>query len=155
LNPKIRTPTAGDAGPIRAALDAALYRSLAPSNSEYSNSTVAVLCDDRNYTVQMIVQNIVDAVVVNESYLLVFSVVKPWYSKNSTILCEDLVLRIGKGGSFGDVIAAMEYLAGLNECNAIITGGALARSSRAITRLYQRFGFVLEDGAPQLIKRRS
>ena len=103
----------------------------------------------------MIVQNIVDAVVINESYLLVFSVVKPWYSKNRSILCEDLVLRIGSGSSFRDVVAALEHLADLNECNAIITGGALARSSRAITRLYQRFGFVLEDGAPQLIKRRS
>ena len=155
MNPTIRTPTTGDAGPIRAALDAALYRSLAPSNSEYKNSSVDFLCDDREYTVQMIVQNIVDAVVINESYLLVFSVVKPWYSKNRSILCEDLVLRIGSGSSFRDVVAALEHLADLNECNAIITGGALARSSRAITRLYQRFGFVLEDGAPQLIKRRS
>jgi hypothetical protein len=154
LNPTIRTPTTGDAGSIRVALDAALYRSLAPSGEEYDSSSVSYLCDDRDYTIQMIVQNIVDAVVINESYLLVFSVVKPWYSKNRIILCEDLVLRIGKGSCFRDVIATMEHLADINECDAIITGGALARSSRAITRLYQRFGFVLEDGSPQLIKRR-
>lgn len=154
MNPTTRTPTTGDARSIRAALDAALYRSLAPSGTEYSSSSVDFFCDDREYTVQVIVQNMVDAVVINESYLLVFSVVKPWYSKNKTVLCEDLVLRIGKGSSFSDVIATMEDLAEVNECDAIITGGALARSSRAITRLYQRFGFVLEDGSPQLTKRR-
>lgn len=154
MSPSIRTPTTGDRERIRAALDAALYLSLAPSDSKYSSSSVGYLCDDPQYTVEMVVQNMVDAVVIDESYLLVFSIVKPWYSKNRLVLSEDLVLRIGKGSSFSAVAFALEQIAETNECDAIITGGALARSSRAITRLYQRFGFELEDGSPQLTKRR-
>lgn len=154
MSPAIRTPTTGDRERIRVALDAALYLSLAPSESEHSSSSVSYLCDDPQYTVEMVVQNMVDAVVIDESYLLVFSVVKPWYSKNRLVLSEDLVLRIGKGSSFRAVVATLEHLAETNDCDAIVTGGALARSSRAITRLYQRFGFELEDGSPQLTKRR-
>lgn len=154
MKPTLRTPTTGDSGRIRAALDAALYLSLAPSGSKHNSSSVSYLCDDPQYTVDMIVQNMVDSVVIDESYLLVFSVVKPWYSMNRVLLSEDLVLRIGKGSTFRAVASTLEHLAELNNCDAIITGGALSRSSRAIIRLYQRFGYELEDGSPQLTKRR-
>lgn len=154
MKPTTRTPNAGDRERIRAAVNVALYLSLAPSGTEHTSSTVSYLCDDPDYAVEMIVQNIVDAVVIDESYLLVYAVVKPWYSKNSYVVSEELVLRIGKGSHFGSVVHTLEEIAKLHDCDAIVTGGALARSSRAITRMYQRYGYVLETGTPQLTKRR-
>lgn len=155
MRPTTRTPRTGDRERIKAALQAALYLSLAPSGEESNISTVRYLCDDPEYTVELIVHGSVDALIIDESYLLVYAVVVPWYSKNRIVLAEELVLRIDKGSSFGSVIATLEQLADDHKCEAIIAGGALARSSRAITRLYQKYGFVLETGVPQLTKRRS
>lgn len=153
MKPKLRHPETGDRERIRAALEAALYLSLAPEGS--SESTVSYLCDDPLYTVELIVQGIVDSVVIDEAYLLVYSVAKPWYSKNQWLLSEDLVLRIGKGSSFRAVTETLDFLAEDNECVAIITGGALARNTRAITRLYQQSGYALEKGSPKFTKRRT
>lgn len=149
-----RIPLAGDRESIRVALTAALYRSLAPSGSEFNSSSVSYFCDDPAYTVEMIVQGLVDAVVIDESYLLVYAIVTPWYSKNSRVLHEELVLRLAKGSSFSRVVETLECIARDEECDAIVVGGALARSSRAIVRMYQRYGFVLETGTPSLTKRR-
>ncbi|UGL62973.1 hypothetical protein [Xanthomonas phage R3-22-T1] len=103
----------------------------------------------------MIVQNMVDAVVIDEAYLLVFAIVTPWYSKNRTVFIENMVLRISPGSSFDRMIAVMEHLADINHCDSLCAGGALARNSRALTRMYARYGFVLEQHAPQFTKRRS
>lgn len=107
-----------------------------------------------DYSVEVIVQNLVEALVIDESYLLVYAIVKPWYSRNQWAVSEDLVLRIGEGSSFAAVVATLEDLAEAHDCSMISVGGALARNSRAITRLYQRHGFVPETGLPQLTKRR-
>lgn len=151
---QLRLPVGNDRERIRAALDAALYLSLAPEGSTQEQATVAHLCDDPAYTVELIVQNLVDAVIINDCYLLVYAIVKPWYSKNSWCLGENLVLRIGPGGNFSLVANTLEHLAEINECPTITVGGALARKPRALVRLYQRHGFVLETGVPQLTKRR-
>lgn len=150
--PPYRTPTTGDREPIRAALTAALYRS---SEEEASgSSTVSYYCDDTDYTVELITQNLVDAVVIDEAYLLVYAIVTPWYSKNRTAFVENMVLRIGSGSSFDRVIAVMDHLAELNDCGSMTAGGALARNSRALTRLYERYGYKHEQHTPQFTKRR-
>lgn len=154
MNPQLRIPNVGDRERIRDGILTSLHLSLAPSGSEYIESTVSYLCDDVEYTTEMIVQNLVDATVIDNSYLLVYSIVVPWYSKNRTVLCEDMVLRIGKGSKFSRVIATLDHLADKHDCCAIVTGGALARSSKAIERLYRQGGYVLETDAPQFIKRR-
>lgn len=112
------------------------------------------MCDDRDYTIELIVQNLVDALVIDESYLLVYAIIKPWYSRNKLVLSEEMVLRIGEGGHFSSVVGVLEDLADEHNVDVISVGGALARSSRAIARLYQRYGYVAETDAPQLTKRR-
>lgn len=151
----IRLPNDRDKDAIRVALSAALYRSLAPTGSKHKNSTVSHLCDDMEYTLQVIVEGNVSSVVIDEAYLLVYSVGQPWYSLGHTVFQEDLVLRLAPGSQFGRVIQTMESLATDNGCSTLIAGGALSRSSRAITRLYRMHGFELEDGVPQFTKRRA
>lgn len=112
------------------------------------------MCDDRDYTVELIVQNLVDALIIDEKYLLVYAIVKPWYTRNKLVLAEEMVLRIAPGGNFGMIIQTLEDLAKEHDVDTISVGGALARSSRAIVRLYQRYGYVPETDAPQLTKRR-
>lgn len=112
-------------------------------------------CDDPEYTTELIIQNMVDAVVIEEAYLLVFAIVTPWYAKNRTAFVENMVLRIGPGSSFDSVIAVMDHLADINHCDSMSAGGALARNSRALTRMYERHGYTLERHAPQFTKRRS
>lgn len=150
-----RTPNEQDRGRIRAALSAALHLSLAPTGSEHTTSTVRHLCDDMEYTVSVIVDGDVSSVVIDEAYLLVYSVGQPWYSLGHTVFQEDLVLRIGSGSNFGRVVETMEGLAAEHNCSTLLAGGALSRSSRAITRLYRMHGFELEDGVPQFTRRRA
>ena len=103
----------------------------------------------------VIVDGTVSSVVIDEAYLLVYSIGQPWYSLGHTVFQEDLVLRIGSGSTYGRVIQTMEALAVKNQCSTLVAGGALSRSSRAITRLYRMHGFELEDGVPQFTKRRA
>lgn len=152
MNPVLRIPNEGDREPIRAALATALYRSLANSSNE--ESTVSYLTTNQEFVVEKILRGLVDSLVIDESYLLVYAVVQPWYSLDRIILSEEMVLRIRDGSSFDAVVSTMKLLAENNDCDAIVTGGALARYPRALTRLYQRHGFTLED-TPQLTLRRK
>lgn len=151
--PPYRTPTTGDSEQIKAALIAALY--LSSREEAGRESSVSYNCDDPDYTVALITQGMVDAVIIDEAYLLVFAIVTPWYSKNRTAFVENMVLRIGPGSSFYRYITVMEHLADINHCDSLSAGGALARSSRALTRMYERHGYTLERHAPQFTKRRS
>ncbi len=154
--PPYRTPTTGDSETIRAALTAALYlSSREDSKVDNRESSVSYYCDDIDYTVALITQGLVDAVIVEEAYLLCFAIVTPWYSKNRVAFVENMVLRIASGSSFDRVIAVMDHLAEINHCDSMSAGGALARSSRALTRMYERHGYSLERHAPQFTKRRS
>lgn len=150
-----RIPNEQDRGRIRAALSAALHLSLAPTGSEHTTSTVRHLCDDIEYTLSVIVEGDVSSVVIDEAYLLVYSIGQPWYSLGHTVFQEDMVLRIGSGSTFGRVIETMEELAAKHDCSTLLAGGALSRSSRVITRLYRKHGFELEDGVPQFTRRRA
>ncbi len=154
--PPYRTPTTGDSEQIKAALTAALYlSSREDSKVDHRESSVSYNCDDPDYTVALITQGLVDAVIIDEAYLLCFAIVTPWYSKNRTTFVENMVLRIGPGSSFDRYIAVMEHLADINHCDSLSAGGALARNSRALTRMYARYGYLLERHAPQFTKRRS
>lgn len=135
-----------------AAFTAAMYLSLA--HSSYSNSTADFMCNDKAYAVETIVQGEVDALIIDEAYLLVYTVCSPWYSKSRNILNECLVLRIGEGSTFSAVTQVLEDLGDEYDVDAIVTGGALARNSKAIVRLYERAGYTLETHTPQLTKRR-
>ncbi len=121
-----------------------MYRSLA--------STVSFLCTDIPYVVDRIISGEVDAVILDEAYLLVYSVGSPWYTQE-TVVSEDMVLRIAPGSNFSVVTDFLDGLAKDYNARVQITGWALAKHPRAITRMYQRAGYSLED-IPQLTKRR-
>lgn len=91
-----------------------------------------------------IMTGVVDAVIVEETYLLVYDVGAPWYSKD-IILAEMLVLKVYEGGArFHHLAEALEQLARENEATAITVGTALAQSDAALSRLYKRHGFQIE-----------
>lgn len=115
-------------------------------------ATASYLCTDIDYAVDQIISGNVPSVILDEAYLLVYNIGSPWYTQE-LILVEEMVLRIGKGSHFSVVTDYLADLAEEHGCRVQLVGGALARSSRAITRLYQRQGFTVE-GVPQLSKRR-
>ena len=141
---RVRLPCESDRELITVALAAAVYRSLA--------STVSYLCTDQKYVVDNIVGGAYTSAVLDDSYLLIYNVGSPWYS-TSSVLSEEMVLRLRPGSHFSVVTDYLDDLAEHYDCDLILVGGALSRSSRAITRLYQRQGFTVE-GVPQLSKRR-
>jgi len=141
---RVRLPCESDRELITVALAAAVYRSLA--------STVSYLCTDQKYVVDNILDHTYTSVVLDDSYLLIYNVGSPWYS-TSSVLVEEMVLRLQPGSHFSVVTDYLDDLAEHYDCDLILVGGALSRSSRAITRLYQRQGFTVE-GVPQLSKRR-
>ncbi len=140
-----RLPQESDRERIAAALQAAVYLSL--------EATVSYLCTDQEYVVDQIIRGEVDSVVIDDAYLLVYTVGSPWYTQELVVL-EDMVLRIGSGSTFSVVTDYLDGLAEEFNCKVQLVGGALARKPRALSRLYQRSGYVIE-GSPQLSKRRS
>lgn len=141
---RVRLPNESDRGTVDQSLRRAIHLSL--------EATVSYLCTDIDYVVDSIVTNELTSVVLDEAYLLVYTVGSPWYSKE-LVVSEDMVLRIGKGSSFSVVTDYLDDLAEKYDAKIQITGGALARHHRAITRMYERAGYSTEP-SPQFIKRR-
>ena len=141
---RFRRPDESDREQISRSLNAAVHLSL--------EATVSRLCTNQEYVIDKILSGEVEAVVIDNAYLLVYAIGSPWYSLE-VALQELLVLRIGTGSEFSVVTDYLDDIAEVCGCSIILAGGALARNSRAITRLYQRQGYSLE-GTPQFTKRR-
>ncbi len=108
---------------------------------------------DHAEVVRRIVEHDVPSVILDEAFLLVYSVGTPWYSDN-LYLEEQLVLRIGEGSSFDVVTDMLDDLADIVNAEAIIVASALAFSNRALSRLYTRRGFHNGE-LVTLVKRRT
>lgn len=104
-------------------------------------------------TTTRIVNQEVDSIILDEAYLLVYNVGEPWYA-NKTYVQELLVLKLRDGKSFSVIPDMLDDLMYLHQADAIIVGGALTPRAAALSRLYRRHGFVLED-SPTLIKRKA
>lgn len=104
------------------------------------------------YATEMIVLGGVDALILDEAFLVVYGVGSPWYS-DRVFLEEKMVLRIGEGSGFASVCDLLDDLAVEHDANDIIVGGALAKYPRALIRMYKARGYELMD-IPSLIKRR-
>ena len=92
-----------------------------------------------------------NSVILDESYLVCYSVVEPWY-KDYGVVVERLVLKLDNTSSFDVVCEFLEDVAREHGCNAIVSGGALAVKTKALKHLYEKHGFVEED-SPTFIKR--
>lgn len=100
-----------------------------------------------------IVEHEVQSVILDNGLLLVYSVGSPWYSAK-VILAEEMVLRIGEGGTFNDLCSLLDDLADEYNVACTVVGTALARNDRAVARLYEHNGFHI-DGSLCLVKRRD
>lgn len=92
----------------------------------------------------------VEAVILDEAYLVSCAVVNPWY-KRTTVIAERIVLRVGSGSKFKVVVDYLDDVAHEHGATSIVVGGALAVKTSGLSRLYQRFGYKIED-APTLVK---
>lgn len=94
------------------------------------------------YAFAQVLQGRLNAVVVEDTYVLVYNLGSPWYSP-ATFLEECLVLRVYDGDAdFSAVTQALEGLAKHHGAKAIASATALAKSDRALSRMYQRAGFI-------------
>jgi hypothetical protein len=109
------------------------------------------LCDTKT-AVKNIMCGEVESLIVDEAYLVCYSLGMPWFTKE-IVLKEEMVLRIGAGSGFSAVTDLLDDLADLSGATTIIVGGAFARAPEALIRLYNRAGYALED-KPTLVKRR-
>lgn len=83
----------------------------------------------------------IHSVIVKDSYVIVYSVDVPWFSHKPTLNIH-LTLRIAdNGATFNDVLATYEALAKEYACNHICVGTALAKSDRALEKLYSDGGY--------------
>lgn len=73
-------------------------------------------------------------------YIISYVVDTPWFS-NDPVLVELLVLRVGEGGSFKQVIDFFEQRARHHGCPRICTGTMLAIKDSSLAALYARHGF--------------
>lgn len=83
------------------------------------------------------------AVILNGSHLLVFSIGGPWFGKD-TWLIEQFFMRVGKGDE-ADAYAALELLAEDAGASHIIMATALARNDEALGKVYQRYGYTKQS----------
>lgn len=83
----------------------------------------------------------IHSVVVEETYLLVFSIVHMWFS-NTFFVEEKLVIKPFKGtGKFSDVTKALEHIAKVSEASGILSGTLMAPHDKALARMYNRAGY--------------
>ena len=80
------------------------------------------------------------------NYLVLWAVCVPWWS-DQKLLQESMVLRVGPPEADGmdRVIQFLEAKAQELCCAGLGTGTALSLNDRALTRLYERHGFVVES----------
>ena len=83
----------------------------------------------------------IDCVIVEDTYLVLFSVIRPWFT-NKILIDEKLIFRLLDGpGKFTDVIEALEYIAQIIGASAVMVGTALAPKDEVLVRMFQRAGF--------------
>lgn len=83
----------------------------------------------------------IHSVVVEETYILVFSMAHPWFS-DKFFVEEKLVIKAFDGpGNFSDVTKALEHIARVSGAYGILTGTAMAPNDVALTRMYEKAGF--------------
>lgn len=91
----------------------------------------------------------IDAAVLNDSHLLVYSVGAPWFSGEAVWLIEQFYIRVGPGSSTA-ALAAVDELGRSLGCSAVVFGTSLAASDKALGRLLVRQGYLPQSS--QLIK---
>jgi hypothetical protein len=89
-----------------------------------------------------------EAVVLNDSHLLLFSVGNPWWSKTPWLI-EQFYIRLARGTSSA-ALMAVDQLARDRSCTSIIFGTSLAADDEALSRLLARAGY--QPQSRQLIK---
>lgn len=78
---------------------------------------------------------------IDETYVLVYDVGSPWYSRE-VMIEEMLVVRLATGtGTIDGVVSVLVALAAVHGAQGIAAGNSLARYPRALERLYTRRGF--------------
>lgn len=83
----------------------------------------------------------IHSVIVKDTYLVLFSVIKPWFT-NKTLIDEKLIFRLLDGpGKFADVVEALEYIAHTMNAVGVMVGTALAPKDEVLVRMFQRAGF--------------
>jgi len=112
----------------------------------------------RNLVVEEAVKRIVeqstcDALILDDTILIVFGVGKPWYA-DRVMLQEYMVLRLRDGTTFSEYCDALEYLASTVGAETIVVGSQLAHAPKALVRKYVANGFM-DTGSPTLIRRRQ
>lgn len=132
-----------DSRPIQTAIEANLV--------SVREATVALLGNPA-LTTKKIVHHLVDSVIVDNAYLVVYEVGTPWYA-DKECLHELMVLKIGDGSSFQAVTDLLDDLAWEFDVTLTVVGTAFSRAPKALARLYSRHGYVTE-GKPSLTKRR-
>lgn len=81
------------------------------------------------------------AVILNDSHLLVYSLGHPWWTKDKAWLIEQFFIRIGRGpaaGAFHD----LDELAKSLGATTVVMATSLAANDQALGRLYARHGYT-------------
>lgn len=79
--------------------------------------------------------------ILDESYLVVYSLGSPWYNRSIIMLEEMIVLRLAEGGDFAAVSAFFDRKA--VEAGAVLqgVGTALTRYDNALASFYKQAGY--------------
>ena len=91
----------------------------------------------------------INAVILNDSHLLVYSVAQPWFSGTELWLIEQFYMRVGRGNSDA-ALDAVDDLGRSLGCGRVVFGTSLAASDKALGRLLERRGYSPQSS--QLIK---
>lgn len=80
------------------------------------------------------------ATVLNNSHLLVYSVGSPWYASSSKWLIEQFFIRIGRG-TVGCALNDLDELARQLGATTVVMATSLAANDAALGRLYAQHGY--------------
>lgn len=81
------------------------------------------------------------ATVLNDSHLLIWSFDAPWYAAKERWIIEQFFVRIGRGPS-DKAFAAIDLLSDKLSATGVLMATSLAADDSALGRLYQKHGYA-------------
>jgi len=104
------------------------------------------------YVTEQVVSGNMDAVILDDTYLVCYQVGSPWYS-TKVFLTEQLVLKIGTGSNFSSVCDLLDDMQEFFGTDEIVVGGGLSSRPDLLAAKYEENGYS-KLRYPSLIKRR-
>lgn len=96
---------------------------------------------DVEHVLTLIQTGLMPTALLDDSYLVLYTIGAPWYHPSIQFVQEQLVLRVGAGGTLRKVTDFLEHKAKFHNAAGVAVGTALAHNDESLKRMYAKRGY--------------